>query len=142
LINDKMNDYIKDYGPEQVELPINQLALMNKNFRASIWTGNHMQVTIMSINPRDDIGVEIHEDIDQILFVARGRASVYSGNTEDTLTFKNNVNTGDMITIPAKTWHNIVNVGFSPLKLISVYAPVKHPYGTLQKTKQDAEHEE
>ena len=121
--------FLKDYGPSQVELPIEKLALINNNFRKAIWTGNHLQITLMSLKPNEDIGLEIHDDIDQLLFVVKGRAGVYSGKTKE-VELKNYVDSGDLVTIPAGTWHNVVNKGFSTLKLISVYAPIKHPFGT------------
>ncbi len=131
--------FLKDYGPDQVELPIEKLAMLNNNYRKAIWTGNNLQITLMSLKPNEDIGLEMHGSIDQLLFVVKGRAGVYSGKTEGEVGFKNFVDSGDLITLPAGTWHNVVNKGFSNLKLISVYAPVKHPFGVEQKTKEDQE---
>lgn len=130
--------YIKDYGPEQIIIPIDKLSRINTNYRASIWTGEHMQATLMRINPNDDVGVEIHENLEQLLFITSGVAEVYYGKTEKQLSFEGYAEVGDMITVPAGTWHNIKNASQSPLKMYSVYAPVKHAYGTIQKTKSDA----
>ena len=34
------------------------------------------------------------------------------------------------------------NIGNRPLKVYSIYAPPQHPFGTVHKTKQDAERAE
>jgi len=138
-MNINYEKYIKDYGNEQVELPINELAIINNNYRASIWTGTKLQLTVMSIKPNEDIGVEMHDDVDQLIFIVKGCAKVYTGDSDKNLQYKEEVSAGDLVCIPLKTWHNIVNCDNKPLKLYSVYAPVNHPYGTKQKNKGDAE---
>jgi len=70
-----------------------------------------MQLTLMSIPARGDIGVEMHEDVDQFICVESGKAKVYMGNCRNTLSEKAYVEGGYAILIPAGTWHNIVNVG-------------------------------
>lgn len=127
--------YLKDYGPEQVELPIHKLTELNNNFRLGLWTGKYLQVTLMNIKPNDDIGLEMHEDVDQLLFIVSGSGDVYSGNTREDIKFKCRVDGGDMIAVPADTWHNLVNVTNRPLKLYSIYAPVEHPFGTKEVDK-------
>lgn len=127
--------YLKDYGPEQVELPIHKLTELNNNFRLGLWTGKYLQVTLMNIKPNDDIGLEMHEDVDQLLFIVSGSGDVYSGNTREDIKFKCRVDGGDMVTVPANTWHNLVNVTNRPLKLYSIYAPVEHPFGTKEVDK-------
>ena len=49
------------------------------------------------------------------------------------------VDAGYGIVIPAGAWHNLVNTGCDPLQLVSVYAPPQHPFGTVHKTKADAD---
>ena len=127
--------YLKDYGPEQVELPIHKLTELNNNFRLGLWTGKYLQVTLMNIKPNDDIGLEMHEDVDQLLFIVSGSGDVYSGNTREDIKFKCRVDGGDMIAVPADTWHNLVNFTNRPLKLYSIYAPVEHPFGTKEVDK-------
>ena len=127
--------YLKDYGPEQVELPINKLTEINQYFRLSLWTGAHLQVTLMNIKPNDDVGLEKHEETDQLLFVVKGSGEVYSGKTKEDLKFKCRVDSEDMIAVPAGTWHNLVNATNKPLKLYSIYAPVEHPFNTKQMEK-------
>ena len=101
-----------------------------------------MQLTLMSIPVRGDIGVEMHDDLDQFIRVESGRAAVYMGNCRSNLREMGCVDESYAILIPAGTWHNIVNTGSRPLKLYSLYAPPQHPIGTIHRTKADAEQEE
>ena len=114
---------------------------MNRNFRTALWTGGHLQLTLMSIPVRSDIGVEMHPDVDQFIRVEGGQAKVYFGNSRNSLHEAKAVNENYAVLIPAGTWHNIVNTGNRPLKVYSLYAPPNHPFGTVHKTKSDAEHE-
>ena len=133
---------IRDYGAEPFVFNMNHAARMNENFRLALWTGQNMQLTLMNIPQGEDIGAEMHPDLDQFLFVERGRARVYIGNRKDALREAGIAGEGYVIIIPAGAWHNIVNAGPRALKLCSVYAPKAHPYGTVHRTKADAEREE
>ena len=132
---------IRDYGCEPFIFNINHATNMNENFRATLWTGTHMQLTLMSIPVCGDIGVEMHPDVDQFIRVESGRAKVYMGSCRNNLQEMACVDGNYAILIPAGTWHNVVNVGNRPLKLYSLYAPPQHTFGTVHKTKADAEHE-
>ena len=131
---------IRDYGDEPFVFNIHHATNMNRNFRTTLWTGRDMQLTLMSIPVRNDIGVEMHDDVDQFIRIESGHAKVYMGNSKNALYEVGNVNENYAIIIPAGTWHNVVNVGNRPLKLYSLYAPPKHLSGTIHKTKVDAEH--
>jgi len=133
---------IRDYGTNPFIFNIDHATNMNTNFRTTLWTGIHMQLTLMSIPVNSDIGVEMHGDVDQFIRVESGNAKVYIGESETTLREVGYVNENYAIIIPAGTWHNVVNVGNSPLKVYSLYAPPQHPFGTVHKTKEDAKHEE
>lgn len=130
---------IRDYGCEPLLFNLHHAATMNENFRTTLWTGRDLQLTLMSIPVCGDIGVEMHDDVDQFLRVESGRAKVYMGSCRSDLQEQGCVEGGDAILIPAGTWHNVVNVGRCPLKLYSVYAPPQHPAGTVHRTKEDAE---
>ena len=132
---------IRDYGPEPFVFNINHATNMNQNFRTTIWTGRDMQLTLMSIPVRGDIGVEMHEDVDQFIRIESGHAKVYMGSRANALREVGNANENYAIIIPAGTWHNVVNIGNRPLKVYSLYAPPQHPAGTVHKTKADAERE-
>ena len=131
---------IRDYGPKPFVFNIHHETNMNRNFRTTLWTGGHLQLTLMNIPVRCDIGVEMHSDVDQFVRVESGRAKVYFGNSRNTLHEAEIVNENYAILIPAGTWHNIVNTDNCPLKVYSLYAPPQHPFGTVHKTKADAEH--
>ena len=131
---------IRDYGGEPFVFNIHHATTKNQNFRTTLWTGNHLQLTLMSIPQKCDIGVEMHPDVDQFVRVECGRAKVYFGNSRNSLREAEVVNENYAILIPGGTWHNIVNIGNRPLKVYSLYAPPQHPFGTVHKTKADAEH--
>ena len=129
----------RDYGPEPFVINIEKATLQNDNYRTALWTGDRLQLTLMSIKPGGDIGLEMHPDVDQFLRLEQGRGVVRMGDRENDLRFEKNVRANDAILIPAGTWHNVINTGRVPLKLYSIYAPPNHPRGTVQKTKAEAE---
>ena len=132
-----------DYGPNPLVINIENAALQNEFFRTALWTGLHMQLTLMSIKPGEDIGLEIHPNTDQFLRIEQGQGVVVMGNNKNNLDFKQRVRDNFAIFIPAGKWHNLINTGQVPLKLYSIYAPAHHPFGTVHVTKQDGEkHEE
>lgn len=133
---------IHDNGPEPFVFNIDHATDMNQNFRTTLWTGRNMQLTLMSIPVRGDIGAEMHADVDQFIRIESGYAKVYMGSSQNDLREMGCANENYAIIIPAGTWHNVVNVGSSPLKVYSIYAPPQHPFGTIHKTKADAEHEQ
>lgn len=126
---------LKDYGPEPYVVNIEEAANQNYNYRLALWTGTHLQLTLMSINAREDIGLEMHPDVDQFIRIEEGKGLVVMGNSRNNLWFQRNVSAGYVILIPAGTWHNLINMGCTPLKLYSIYAPPKHPHGTVEPTK-------
>nr|WP_034847918.1 cupin domain-containing protein [Ruminiclostridium josui] len=130
---------LKDYGPEPFTIDIEKAAKENDNFRLALWTGEHLQVTLMCINVGEDIGLEIHPDLDQFIRIEEGKGIVKMGRSKTNPDFEANVQDGYAFIIPAGKWHNLINTGNKPLKLYSIYAPPQHPFGTVQKTKADAE---
>ncbi len=130
---------IDDYGPDPLIVNIDQAALQNHNFRTSLWTGNHLQVTLMSIPPRGEIGLEVHHGVDQFLRVEGGYGLVQMGRRQDALIFESEVSDGHAIIVPAGAWHNIINIGGAPLKLYSTYTPPQHPRGAVHRTKAEAD---
>lgn len=126
-----------DYGPDPFVLNVRQETLMNDTFRTTRWTGEHMQLTMMSILPGQDIGQEIHAGLDQFIRVEDGQGLVQMGAGPDHLDFQKTVFEGDAFFIPANTWHNLLNTGSRPLKVYSIYAPADHPRGTVDWVKED-----
>lgn len=134
-------NYIRDYGAEPFVININEATMQNNNFRTALWTGNHLQVTLMSINVGESIGLEMHPDVDQFIRIEQGYGLVQMGNDKNNLNFERKVYDDFAIIIPAGKWHNLTNIGNVPIKLYSIYAPPNHPKGTIHRTKADAEHE-
>ena len=131
-----------DHGPKPFVTNITREARQNQNFRTALWTGHHLQMTLMCIPVSCDIGVENHPETDQLIRVEEGQALVRMGSGKERLDVQHRLRTGDAVFVPCGTWHNVMNTGSCPLKLSSIYAPPNHPRGTVHPTKADAEHEE
>ena len=93
----------------------------------------------MCISVGEDMGVEMHANMEQFIRLETGCALVKMGKCKDNLDCQKTINGNHAVIIPAGTWHNIINIGNTPLKLYSIYAPVKHPFGTIDKTKECAQ---
>lgn len=130
-----MNPMIMDYGPEPYVANLETISEFNDNFRAALWTGEHLQVVLMSILPGEDIGLEEHPEVDQFILIEDGKGMVKMGDTKDNLDYETNFYEEYAIIIPAGKWHNIINTGDIPIKLATVYAPPEHPHGTMQRDK-------
>ena len=129
---------IRDYGGAPLVVNIDEVSNANQNFRTALWTGMHLQVTLMSIPAGGDIGAEIHPDVDQFIRIESGCGLALTGCSSANLNRRRKIDCHSAVIIPAGTWHNIVNTGNRPLKLYSVYAPPQHPFGTVHRTKTDA----
>jgi mannose-6-phosphate isomerase-like protein (cupin superfamily) len=127
-----------DQGPEPLVTDIEAKTLRNQAFRAALWTGANLQVTLMCLQPGEDIGLEVHDDHDQFLRVEEGDGVVQMGPSRDDLAMRRYVRRDEAVLVPAGTWHNITNTGHSPLRLYSIYGPVEHPHGTVHLTKDEA----
>lgn len=128
-----------DFGPAPFVTDIERATLRNPNFRTALWTGEHLQLTLMSIPIGGEIGLEVHNDTDQFLRLESGNGLVKMGSSPDRLNYQANVKDGYVILIPAGTYHNLINTGNTPIKLYSIYAPPQHPRGTVHKTKEIAD---
>lgn len=130
---------MRDQGPEPYVVDIEEATLANETFRTTLWTGNHLQLTVMSIPVRGEVGLEMHDDLDQFLRIESGKARVQMGPTQDDLPFDRQVEDDWVILVPAGSWHNVTNIGDDPLKLYSLYAPPEHPKGTVHQTKAESD---
>jgi len=126
-----------DYGPMPFVVNIDEITKLNDTFRTALWTGDYLQLTLMSIKPGEEIGLEIHPNLDQFLRIEEGQGLVRMGNRRDRLVYEEMVYDEFAIVIPAGTWHNLINTGNKPLQLYSIYAPPQHPWGTVQETKEE-----
>ncbi|WP_425495054.1 cupin domain-containing protein [Ornithinibacillus caprae] len=133
---------LKDYGTNPYVVNIEEATIQNNTFRTALWTGDDLQVTLMSIDVGDSIGLEIHPQVDQFLRIEQGEGIVRMGDRKENLPFEQRVLDNDAIMVPKGTWHNVINTGNTPLKLYSIYAPPEHPFGTVHQTKADAMAEE
>lgn len=133
---------LADYGPEPFAIDIEDAAERNENFRTTLWTGNNLQLTLMSLNPGEDIGAEMHPDVDQFVRIEEGSGIVRMGDNENVSGFNSEVKEDYAFIVPAGKWHNLINTGSNPLKLYSVYAPPEHPRDTVHRTKEEAMAEE
>jgi mannose-6-phosphate isomerase-like protein (cupin superfamily) len=108
-------------------------AKANTYFREVVETGPNSQITVMSIQPGDDIGDEVHDGVDQILIFVQGEGRAIVGGQESA------VGVDRLVYVPAGTRHNFVNTGSTDLRLYTIYAPPEHAPGTIHKTKAEAD---
>lgn len=115
---------------------IEELSVNNKNFRQVLYTAAHSQLVVMSLNPGEEIGEEVH-DVDQFLRVETGVGrAVLDGQAYD-------IKDGWAVVVPAEQRHNIINTSQSePMKLYTIYSPAHHKDGVVHKTKDEAEKDE
>ncbi len=111
---------------------IEEVTLKNNNFRKVLFTGDHSQLVVMSLKRGEEIGMEVHPNVDQFFRIEQGRAKFIIDGKE-MLAEKNFA-----VIVPAGSEHNVINNGLAELKLYTIYSPANHPDGTIHKTKEDA----
>jgi mannose-6-phosphate isomerase-like protein (cupin superfamily) len=112
---------------------IEKLTENNKDFRRVLYTGHNLQLVLMSLEPGDEIGEEVHEDRDQFFRIEAGKGEVWIDGT------CHKVEEDDGIIVPQGARHNVVNRGDEPFKLYTIYGPPEHKDGIVHKTKKDAD---
>lgn len=105
--------------------------LENNHFRKVIYTAKHSQLVVMSLNPGEEIGEEVHEG-DQFIRIEQGKGQAILDGVVS------NVQDDFAIVVPAGAKHNVVNGIDGPMKLYTIYSPPEHKHNTTHKTKQDA----
>ncbi|MBC7442610.1 MAG: cupin domain-containing protein [Ramlibacter sp.] len=111
---------------------IKDLAGQNSDFRRVLYTGNGLQLVLMSLKPDEDIGEEVHDDRDQFFLVEKGRGEIWIDGTTTEIR-------RDMcMLVPAGARHNVLNTGPKRLRLATVYGPPQHADGTVHVTREDA----
>ena len=114
---------------------IEKLTEKNDFFRQVLYTGKYAQLVVMSLQPGEEIGDEVHHTVDQFFRIEEGEAKFVFNEKEEHV-----VKSGDAVIVPAGTFHNVINTSSKePLKLYTVYSPPNHPDGTVHKTKAEAE---
>ncbi|MGE5392827.1 MAG: cupin domain-containing protein [Candidatus Saccharibacteria bacterium] len=113
---------------------IEEAALGNSNFRQVVYTGKHSQLVLMSLKPGEEIGEEVHEEVDQFFRFEKGQGQVIiDGSAHD-------IQDGSAVIVPAGAKHNVINVSETEdLKLYTIYSPANHKDGTVRATKAEAE---
>ena len=104
----------------------------NNFFRQVLYTGKHTQLVVMSLLPGEEIGMEVHPQVDQFFRIEEGQAKVIIDGEE------HEVSDGFAIIVPAGSQHNVINTGSNPLKLYTLYSPPNHPEGTVHRTRAEA----
>ncbi len=112
---------------------IEKETLENENFRKVINTSEKSQLVLMSIPPKEEIGMEIHNEHDQFIRIEQGKALIILDGEE----FK--IEDDFAVVIPAGTEHNVINIGDEDLKLYTIYSPPEHPDGIIHKNKEEAD---
>ena len=116
---------------------IEEQTLSNTNFRKVLFTAKFSQLVVMSLAPGEEIGLEVHPNVDQFFRFEQGEAKILIDGEEL------NVRQDDVVIIPAGTEHNIINTSANDeLKLYTIYSPPNHPEGTVHQTKKEAEEAE
>lgn len=111
----------------------------NSNFRTVLFTGANIQLTVMRLGPGEEIGVEMHDHLDQFLRIEQGSARVTFGPSAEQVDEEHEVKDDWAVVVPGGTWHNVINTGAGDLKLYSLYAPPEHPPATVHRTKAEAD---
>ena len=107
--------------------------LQNDNFRKVLYTGKHSQLVLMSLKPKEEIGEEVHETVDQFFRFEKGQGKVVIDNKES------DVADGFSVIVPAGAKHNVINTSETEaLKFYTIYSPPEHRDGVLHPTKADA----
>ena len=115
--------------------PIEKATEENDYFRRVLFTGKYSQLVVMCLQAGEEIGNEVHPDVDQFFRIEKGSAKFVFGGKE-----KHLVRAGGAVVVPAGTYHNVINTSKKrPLKLYTIYTPPQHPDGTVHKTKAEAE---
>ena len=118
--------------------PIEQQTLKNKYFRQVLYTGKYAQLVVMCLQAGEEIGNEVHPQVDQFFRIEEGEAKFIFNGTEE-----HKVHDGDAVIVPAGTYHNVINNSKTKtLKLYTLYSPPNHPDGTIHKNKEEAEEAE
>ncbi len=111
---------------------IEEETLANNNFRKVLFTGKFSQLVVMSLKAGEDIGKEVHSNVDQFFRFEAGEGKVVIGEQEY------QVKDGDAVVVPAGAEHNVINTGGEDLKLYTIYSPANHPEGTVHVTHAEA----
>ena len=112
---------------------IEELTEDNDDFRRVLYTGKHLQLVLMTLEPGEEIGEEVHADRDQFFRIEEGEGAIDIDGKE------NRVEDDFAVIVPAGARHNVRNTGDEPLRFYTLYGPPEHKDGIVQATKAEAE---
>ena len=112
---------------------IERQTLANQDFRRVVYTGHHLQLVLMTLQPGDEIGEEVHEAIDQFFRIEEGEGVISIDGVEHRVT------DDFAVIVPAGARHNVINRSDEPLRLYTIYGPPEHKHGVVQSTKAEAD---
>ena len=112
---------------------IEKLTVENTDFRRVLYTGKYLQLVLMTLQPGEEIGAEVHEDHDQFFRIESGSGEVRIDGKATP------IKDDDAVIVPAGARHNVVNTGDKPLTLYTLYGPPEHRDGVVHKTKAEAD---
>ena len=116
-------------------VPIEKLTEKNNYFRQVLFTGKHTKLVVMCLQKGEEIGNEVHANVDQFFRIEAGEAKFVFNGSEEHI-----VGAGDAVVVPAGTYNNVINTSKTgQLKLYTLYSPTNNPDGTIHKTKAEAE---
>ncbi len=137
--SEKTETTVEDMGHKPWVLDIEEATIGNTYYREARWTGDYMQMVLMSLKPGEIIDLEVHDNGDQFIRIEQGEARVLMGETQENLSFDETVSDDWAIFIPAGYWHEVRNIGDTELKIYAIYAPSEHPSGIRHETYEEAE---
>jgi len=112
---------------------IEQATLQNDDFRRVLYTGEHLRLVLMTLQPGEEIGEEVHEDRDQFFRIEEGEGAIDIDGRE------NRVEVDFAVIVPARSRHNVRNIGSQPLRFYTLYGPPEHKDQVVQATKAEAD---
>ena len=115
---------------------IEKLTVENTDFRRVLYTGKYLQLVLMTLQPGDEIGAEVHEDRDQFFRIESGSGEVLIDGK------RTPIKGDDAMIVPAGARHNVINTGDAPLTLYTIYGPPDHKDGVVRATQAEAEAKE
>ena len=112
---------------------IERATVANEDFRRVLYTGQNLQLVLMTLPPGCDIGEEVHDDRDQFFRIEEGEGVIVIDGVE------NRVADDFAVIVPAGARHNVINRGSQPLRLYTLYGPPEHRDGIVHRTKEEAD---
>ncbi|HEX6111924.1 MAG TPA: cupin domain-containing protein [Geminicoccaceae bacterium] len=114
---------------------IEEAAESNEDFRRVLYTGAHLQLVLMTLQPGEAIGEETHQDRDQFFRVEEGEGEIVIDGS------RHRIEDDFGALVPAGARHNVINTGDEPLRLYTLYGPPEHRDGVVHRTKAQADAE-